>query len=348
MNLIKQGDGLTLLDEVEDQSIQTIYFDPPFNTQKVWTLSPDDETGFSDIWESNQTYIDFIEPLIKKCKKKLKKGGSFFFHISAEEMLIPQMICNKHFKRVQPIFWKRSRSKNNTKSKLGTSIDVIFWCSADKKPKFNMVYQELDSYYAENSYKNKDERGNYALGHIVYTPTQRTKKEDRLYTYTHDGFTYAPETGWRTSKEKLAELISDNRIHFPKNPVGKRTVLPSGVYTSLTPLTSEQIKELKVKAESRPYKKIYKHESKGKPCMDLWDDIHSIAMGSEKRIYPTEKPEKLLERIIEMSSDEGDIILDPVAGSGTTGIVAKRMGRNYVLFDINPDAIKIMKSRIFT
>ena len=214
MNLIKQGDGLTLLDEVEDQSIQTIYFDPPFNTQKVWTLSPDDETGFSDIWESNQTYIDFIEPLIKKCKKKLKKGGSFFFHISAEEMLIPQMICNKHFKRVQPIFWKRSRSKNNTKSKLGTSIDVIFWCSADKKPKFNMVYQELDSYYAENSYKNKDERGNYALGHIVYTPTQRTKKEDRLYTYTHDGFTYAPETGWRTSKEKLAELISDNRMNL--------------------------------------------------------------------------------------------------------------------------------------
>ena len=82
--------------------------------------------------------------------------------------------------------------------------------------------------------------------------------------------------------------------------------------------------------------------------MDLWDDIHSIAMGSEKRIYPTEKPEKLLERIIEMSSDEGDIVLDPVAGSGTSGVVAKRMGRNYILFDINPDAVKIAKSRIFT
>jgi len=318
MNLIKQGDSLSLLDEVENHTIQTIYFDPPFNTQKVWTLAPDDETGFSDIWESNQTYIDFIEPLIKKCKKKLKNDASFFFHISAEEMMIPQMICNKHFKRVQPIFWKKSRSKNNTKSKLGTSIDIIFWCSNSKKPKFNRVYQELDSYYAENSYKNKDERGNYALGHIVYTATQKTKKKERLYSFIHNEVKYEPENGWRLSKEKLEELVVDKRIHFPK------------------------------KKGANPYKKIYKHESKGKPCLDLWDDIHSIAQGKEKRLYPTEKPEKLLERIIEMSSDEGDIVLDPVAGSGTTGIVAKRMGRNYVLFDINPDAIKIMKSRILT
>ena len=318
MNLIKQGDSLSLLNEVEKLTIQTIYFDPPFNTQKVWTLAPDDKTGFSDIWESNQTYINFVEPLVKKCKEKLKENGSFFFHISAEQMLIPQMICNKYFKRVQPIFWKKSRSKNNVKNKLGTAIDVVFWCSKVLKPKFNRVYQELDSYYAENSYKNKDEKGNYALGHIVYTKTQKTENKNRLYSVEHEGVTYAPKNGWRMSEEKLKTLIKENRIYFPKKP------------------------------NANLYKKIYKHESKGKPCMDLWDDIHSIAQGLEKRIYPTEKPEKLLERIIEMSSDEGDIILDPVAGSGTTGIVAKRMGRNYVLFDINPDAIKIMKSRIFT
>ena len=111
-------------------------------------------------------------------------------------------------------------------------------------------------------------------------------------------------------------MVADNRIHFPKKPT------------------------------ANPYKKIYKHESKGKPCMDLWDDIHSIAQGNEKRKYPTEKPEKLLERIIEMSSDEGDIVLDPVAGSGTTGVAAKRMGRNFILFDINPDAVEIATDKI--
>ena len=318
MNIIKQGDSLGLLDEVENGTVQTIYFDPPFNTQRVYRLNPDNEIGFSDIWKSHQSYIDFIEPLVIKCKNKLALGGSFFFHICAEQMLIPQMVCDRHFKRVQPIFWKKSRSKNNVKTKLGAAVDVIFWCSNAKKPKFNMVYQELDSYYAEHSYKNEDERGNYALGHIVYTATQKTSNEDRLYAFTHDDVTYEPEAGWRLSKEKLDELVADNRIYFPK------------------------------KKGANPYKKIYKHESKGKPCMDLWDDIHSIAQGNERRLYPTEKPEKLIERIIEMSSDEGDIVLDPVAGSGTTGVVAKNMNRDFILFDINPDAIKIAKERIFT
>lgn len=318
INLVKQGDALGLLDEVADGTIQTVYFDPPFKTQKTYTLDPDNDLGFSDIWESNKHYIDFIEPLVIKCREKLKANGTFFFHISAAEMLIPQMICTKYFRYVQPIFWKKSRSKNNVKKKLGTAIDVIFMCTDSKAAKFNMVYQELDSYYAEHSYKNLDARGYYALGHIIYTATQRTKKKERLYAFTHNGIVYEPANGWRLSKEDLKKLVEEDRIHFPKT------------------------------SKANPYKKIYKHESKGKPCMDLWDDIHSIAMGSERRLYPTEKPEKLLERIIEMSSEEGDIILDPVAGSGTAGVVAKRMGRNFILFDINPDAVKIAKNRIFT
>ena len=317
MNYIKQGDSLQLLNEVEDKSIQTIYFDPPFKSQKIYVMSPDDETGFPDVWSSNKEYMDFVEPLVIKCKNKLTDDGSFFFHISAKEMFLPEVICRKHFKLVQPIFWKRSRSKNNTKNKLGEAIDIIFWCSNSKKPKFNMVYQELDKYYAENSYKNKDSRGNYALGHIVYTKTQKTSNPDRLYKIDHNGVVYNPENGWRMSKEDLENLISEGRVHFPKNP------------------------------NANPYKKIYQHESKGKPCMNLWDDVHSIAMGNEGRLYPTEKPEKLLERIILMTSDEGDTILDPVAGSGTTGFVARELGRDFIMFDINPDAVEIMKKRLY-
>ena len=137
-----------------------------------------------------------------------------------------------------------------------------------------------------------------------------------MYSITHNDVEYAPESGWRMSKEDLKKLIEDDRIHFPS------------------------------KQGANPYKKIYKHESKGKPATDLWDDIHSISMGAEKREWPTQKPIKLLERLIEMSSDEGDIVLDPVAGSGTTGLAAKQMNRNYILFDINPDAIKLMNKKL--
>ena len=69
-------------------------------------------------------------------------------------------------------------------------------------------------------------------------------------------------------------------------------------------------------------------------------------MGTEERVYPTQKPVALLKRIIEMTSDEGDIVLDPTAGSGTTGVAASQLDREYILFDISEDAIETCKRRI--
>lgn len=315
-NKIIEGDSRQEMQKIEDKTIQCVYLDPPFNSSHTYTLSPDNSLGFDDHFKNNDEYIQLIEPILKECRRVLKPDGSLFFHISAKDMFIPEVLCRKYFKNVSPIFWKRSRSKNNTKRKLGATIDIIFYCTNSSSPKFNMVYQPLDDYYSKNSYKNKDERGNFALGHIVYTKTQATKNEDRLYTLEHEGVVYAPSTGWRLSKEELDSLIEDNRIYFPSKP------------------------------NANPYKKIYKHESKGKPCTDLWDDVHSIAMGSESRVYPTQKPTSLLKRIIEMSTDEGDVVLDPVAGSGTTGKAAKELNRKFVLIDCNPDAIALMKKAL--
>jgi len=320
MNKIQLGDSRELLKQLEDKSIDAVYFDPPFNSNRKYRLtSSDDSIGFDDIFKSDDEYVKLVEPMVKECARAIKKDGSFFFHISAEQMLIPQMICSRFFSRVQPIFWKRSRSKNNVKTKLGACTDVIFWCSHIPKPKFNMVYQPLDSYYAENSYKNKDARGNYALGHVCYTRTQAPdkSKSDRYYSIVHKGKTYSPTYGWRMSLDDLEALIEDDRIHFPK-----------------------------AKKDANPYKKIYAHESKGKPSTDYWDDLHSIAMGSEERVYPTQKPVSLMRRIIEMSTNVGDVILDPVAGAGTTGVAASQLGRNYILFDISEDAIEACKRRI--
>jgi site-specific DNA-methyltransferase (adenine-specific) len=85
------------------------------------------------------------------------------------------------------------------------------------------------------------------------------------------------------------------------------------------------------------------HDSLGKPPMDLWEDIPSIAQGSVVRKYPTAKPVKLLERIVAMTTDKNDLILDPCAGSGTTGAAA--VDRRCILMDMNPEAIEIMRSR---
>ena len=324
--MIKKGDALKLSKEIESNSIDVVYFDPPLNTGRDFKLdatAQGEKIKFSDKWDSDEAYRQFIEPVVVQMARVLKDDGSLFFHISAAEMFIPELVCREHFKNVKPIFWKKSRSKNNVKKRLGATIDVIFQCSNSSQPKFNPVYQPLDSYYLENSYKNKDERGNYALGHLVNGRTRRIDPEKerekpegkrRLYTYEHtDGRSWSPPNGWRLSKDELLSLIKQGRVHFPR-------------------------------ANGNLYRKIYKHESKGKPATDLWDDIHSIAQGSE-RFYPTQKPDKLLERIIEMSSDPGDIVLDPMAGSGTTPAAARRLGRKYIAFDISEESIRIMKEK---
>ena len=309
---IHHGDCIEKLNIIEDKSISTIYWDPPFNSDRDYKLSHDSNIGFNDKWiDSN--YESFIENRLVILKEKLNQHGSLFFHISSQEQFIPFCILKRTFKNVTPIYWRRCRSKNNVKHKLGGAIDVIFWCFDSKNKKFNMVYQKKDEKYLKQGFKNKDNVGNYGLGHLV---TEKTKK-GYIYEFKHNDKIFNPPSGWRIKKEKLEELRNDNRIHYP------------------------------TKNGNNLYKKIYLHENPGKLCMDLWDDIHSIARGtSDIRRYPTAKPVKLLERIIEMTTDEGDIVLDPMAGSGTTGEAALKLNRKCILIDQNPDAIKIINERL--
>jgi DNA modification methylase len=287
-----------------------IYFDPPFNSKREYKLNVDSNIGFTDKWVDNEYYL-FIKNMIDKLYDILEKNGTLFFHISSSCMFIPEVILRNKFKFVEPIFWKKCRSKNNVKNKLGSTIDIIWKCNKISKPKFNIVLQPKDPTYLKNSFKNKDKIGNYALGHIV---TEKTKK-GYMYSVEIADKTFNPKSGWRIKKSELEKLIAENRIHVPK------------------------------KASANLYKKIYLHENPGKPCSDLWDDIHSITQGNELRKYPTAKPIKLLERLIKISTDEGDYVLDPMCGSGTTGEACEKLNRKCTLIDQNTDVVEIVQSR---
>ena len=304
------GDCVEKLDAVEDATVTTIYLDPPFDSGRDYKMSVNDSMGFADTWKGDD-YKNFITRVIDKCLPKLTPNGTLFFHISADRMFIPETILREKFKNVAPIFWKKCRSKNNVKSKLGATIDIIFKCTNSKKPKFNMVYQSRDEKYLNTSFNNKDARGNYSLGHVV---TENTKK-GYAYSFEFNGKTFNPASGWRIKEEELIKLRDDDRLHPPK------------------------------KENSKIYKKIYLHETDGKPCTDLWDDIHSIGQGFETRSYPTAKPVKLLERIISISSDEGDLVMDPMCGSGTTAKACKNLNRECILIDMN-DNTDIINNRL--
>lgn len=292
-----------------------IYLDPPYASGRDYKFADKDEAAaFTDKF-TPEKYKEWLSELVRLCKARLTRDGTLWFHIAAEYSFIPEQVLHAEFKEVEKNFWKKSHGKNTVKNKMGSVIDILFRCY-NGTPVFNLQYVPLDAYYFENSYKNKDERGLYALGSLRFDKT----RSGNNYTIEHDGYTYKASYGWKVRREEMERLMSENRIHFVQ-PNDKR--------------------------EGNLYKKLYKSECKGKPLSNLWDDISYITRTQQDpRTYPTQKPLKLLQRILAISSREGDVVLDPTAGSGTTGVACKTMGRNCCLLDINPDGQKIFETRL--
>jgi DNA modification methylase len=301
--------------ENDTNSYNCIYLDPPYASGRDYKFAEKDENAaFTDKF-TPEKYKEWLTKLIGLCKKRLAKNGTLWFHIAAEYSFIPEIVLHSEFKEVEKNFWKKSHGKNTVKNKMGAVIDIIFRCY-NSTPIFNLQYVPLDAYYFENSYRNKDDRGLYALGSLRFDKT----RSGNNYEITNDGITYNAPYGWKIKKEEMERLLSEKRIHFvPPND----------------------------KREGNLYKKLYKSECKGKPLSNLWDDISYITRTrQDPRTYPTQKPLKLLQRIIAISTNKGDMVLDPTAGSGTTGVACKTLGRNCNLIDINADAQKIFEKRL--
>lgn len=308
------GSAFELL-ERDTNTYKCIYLDPPYASGRDYKFAEKDQNAaFTDKF-TPETYKEWLSKLIGLCKRRLSKDGTLWFHIAAEYSFVPEQILQSEFKEVEKNFWKKSHGKNMVKTKMGAVIDILFRCY-NSTPIFNLQYVPLDAYYFEHSYRNKDDKGLYALGSLRFDKT----RSGNNYEITNEGMTYKAPHGWKIRREEMERLISEKRIHFVA-----RTD----------------------KREGNLYKKLYKSECKGKPLSNLWDDISYITRTQQDpRTYPTQKPLKLLQRIVSISTNRGDSLLDPTAGSGTTGVACKTLGRNCTLIDINADAKKIFEKRL--
>ena len=180
--------------------------------------------------------------------------------------------------------------------------------SKTKKNYFNVQYNELDEKYKNNSFGHKDDIGNYSLAPI-------TGEKSRIgHVFEYKGV--KPKFGWRKTLDEITKLDGENLIHFGKN---------------------------------KPYKKMYLESSKGSPIQNIWTDIYPITRTEQnKREYPTQKPIKLLERIIKSSCPLGGNILDPCGGGGTTLMASfSTQIPGYVkIIDKNIDAINVINFNI--
>lgn len=307
-----------------DQKFDLVYMDPPFGLQRDFKMQEEDgtEKSFSDKWSSFDDYVDWYADIINKAWSKLNKDGWMYCH---NNFIGNALVMSKIDEKVRNAFytnvsWKRSGPKNNIKNGWGNIVDSIV-AFRKGSPYFKVEYTSLDPVYAKNSFQNKDEVGYYALAKVSGEKSRPCARFE--YTVETNELDvhgkkikkiYDPQYGFRITREKLDELDAQGRLHYGSNNI---------------------------------YKKIYSHESKGVPVQNLWDDVYFISRSEKnKRKYPTQKPLKLLERIIKSSCPEGGWVLDPFCGSGTTAISSYTTGRNCVTMDINPEAINIAKDTL--
>jgi DNA modification methylase len=326
MNQLILGDNLEILRNLPSESVDLIYIDPPFfsnrNYEVIWG-DKGEVRSFEDRWSGGMMqYIGWLKERVEEMYRLLKPTGSFFLHCdwhadSYIRVHILDKLFNENNIRGQ-ITWQRHNAHNDAKKKLAVLTDTIWYYSKSDNFIYHPIYGKHSEEYKEGFYKydDNDGRGLYSLSDMA-SPNPRP---NMMYEWL--GFVY-PAKGWRYEKTTMQKLHDENRIYYPKKNDGTFDL------------------------SKRPRLKRYFNEQKGEIIGNIWDDVQNVQGQAKERIgYPTQKPEKLLARIIEMVSNEGDTVLDAFVGGGTTVVVADKLKRNWIGIDQSVAAIKVTEMRL--
>lgn len=336
-------DNLRQLAQFPDECVDLIYLDPPFFSNRNYEVIWGDEAevrSFEDRWEGGiRVYIDWMRRRIVQMRRLLRVTGSLYLHCDPHashylKVMLDGVFGPGTFR--SEIVWKRTSAHNSAK-RYGPVHDTIFYYVRDSQADvvWNQQYQEYEDKYVLTNYRYVDpESGQkYRVSDLTGPGTRQGESGDpwRGFNPTSTGRHWQPPSYcyWKYTEltgrdlalmpliDRLDELDRIGLIHWPKKRGG------------------------------RPQHKRYLEDMPGVGLQDVWTDIDPISARAAERLgYPTQKPESLLERIIAASSNEGDTVLDPFCGCGTTVAVAERMDRRWIGIDISPTAVNIMKRRL--
>ena len=304
MNTYKVGDNLDLLKEIEECSVDMIYFDPPYNTGRNFF-------NFNDKFKTKQDYIEFIRLRLVEVHRVLKKTGSVIIHIEPRISHYFRVLCDDIFgdnNFTNEIVWKTGGNAKN-KKKLNRWHDTIIVYSKSSKQHFNPQYAPYgDEYRKKNNVKICEHNGKEYVTTAIHNSQPEVNPRMNL-RYEWNGH----EKQWYVTRDKMQNLHDDHRLVYNKKGV--------------------------------PRIKRFLEEMDGVPLRDLWIDISNVQRG-EKLKYATQKPVKLLERIVRLYSNEGNVCMDIFAGSGTLGRACINEKRKYLLMDINEDGKALFEKSI--
>ena len=278
-------------------------------------LDPPYNTGrdfndFDDKFEDINFYAhEFLKPRLKLIKDLLKDDGVVVVHCEPKISHYVRLVLDEVFgmKNFQnEIVWKSGGNKKSSK-KLMRFHDTIIVYSKNTKYKYNPQYLPYDEDYKKKNTVRKDERGDYTTSAAHNSQPGVIQRPNLRYEWN------GHHKQWWWSQEKMIQLHGEDRLCYNEQGI--------------------------------PRVKKYLHEMEGIPVRDLWVDINQI-QGPEKLDYATQKPVELLERIVKMYSNHGDLVLDPFAGSGTTARACLNLERDYVMIDINSKGLEIFNLSI--
>lgn len=308
--------------------IDLIYIDPPFDVGADFTMAvpigeskstlPKDQStlemvAYRDTWgKGRDSYLSFLSMGLTLMRELLSEHGSMYVHCDYHVGHYLKIVLDEVFGRgsfQNEIVWQRSLPHNDPK-RYGSTHDTILFYTKAADFTFHQQHTGLDESYIASHYNLTDEQGRqYQLTSLAATgPGPARRFGDR---------TLEPPPGnhWRYSQENIDRLLEEGRI----------------VFTST----------------GTPRYKRYLDESKGPALQSVWTDIRGVnSQALEDTLYATQKPEALLERIILASSNEGDLVTDFFCGSGTTGAVAERLGRRWIMADLGRFAIHTSRKRL--
>lgn len=318
--------------------IDLIYIDPPFDSKADYRTKIEmpgenleqkptivEQFAYADTWsgelggeevKGTLAYLKYMYPRLILMRELLSERGSIYVHIDWHighyvKIILDDIFGKENF--VNEIIWKNSSVKNdNQKNIFPVQHNTVFFYKKSIDNYFKPQYIEFEKDYIESNYKNddKDGKGLYTTGPLYSTTISGGYANAKPFEFK------GLNKRWIYSLDTLKKWEKENRLY---------TTGTGGLR-----------------------KKVYLNESKGRPITDLWIDnkVNFLTGSSDEYVdYATQKPESLLERIIDTSCPDNGIIADFFGGSGTTASVAEKLGRKWIISDIGKPSCMVMRKR---
>ncbi len=290
------------------ETIDCIYIDPPFNTGS--------DFAYIDKFQDS-TWLSLMHNRLELAYDFLSSQGSFYLHLDNNANYLGRMLLNDIFGKENfrnEIIWRRKQATSYGDKYFGVVSDTIFLYSKTDKNIFHTIKSlndENTQKYIKERFVFSDKDGRKYMKSPLVNSLNRPNLK-----YVFQGIN-PPPNGWLYSQTKMQELFDNNELLIPND------------------------------SNARIYRKIFLDKYEGQEISNLWLDISIVnPMAIEQEDFQTQKPEKLLERIIQASSDENSIILDFFAGSGTTCAVAHKLKRKYIGIEMGEHFERVILPRL--